>query len=325
MKKTVFIIMVVLMGSLLFGEQIGVLPEVLMPEQMVVLGDNCYILEEATISIYSLKDLKLIKKFGKKGEGPGEMLKLPFLTNGLSIADNKILVDAINKVLFFTPDGVFLKEVKKKGQQSNVLSLKNGYVATSIMPPSADEKKNNGTVNLTDKELNSKKVLYKQELGQQGSDFQMVADSLNVAVYDGKIFIEKSSEGYIIDVLDSTGKQLYRISKKVTPLEFTEKDKARVIEHFKTDKLVSSQIKGAGGWDAYKKRLNFHYPKHFPPILDLLVKDGKIYVRTHVSKDGKDQYHILDLKGKELKTVYLPKAIQAPLITQLFNRVVRLF
>ncbi|MCP4151121.1 MAG: hypothetical protein GY757_25480 [bacterium] len=253
------------------------------------------------------------------------MLKAPFLTNGMSSTGEKLLVDAINKILLFSADGGFLEEIRKKNQQSNVLQLGNGFVASSIVPPDSTEKKMYGSINLTDNKLSSKKILYKQIFGQQGKDFQMVPDSLIVAVYDNKIFIEKSSEGFIIDVLDSTGKQLYRITKKVTPLKFTDKDKEQILEQFKTDKLVSFQIKGAGGWDKYKKLLNFHYPQNFPPILDILVRNGKIYVRTFVTKNGKDQYHIFDLKGKELKTVYLPKAIPVPLLTQLFNRVVRLF
>ena len=63
----------------------------------------------------------------------------------------------------------------------------------------------------------------------------------------------------------------------------------------------------------------------FPPIRDILVKEGKIYVRTFITKDDKEKYHILDLKGKELKTVFLPKPMPASYITRLANRPVRFF
>ena len=42
------------------------------PSMFLVEFERIYILEDATVYIYSLKNKNLIKKFGKAGEGPGE-------------------------------------------------------------------------------------------------------------------------------------------------------------------------------------------------------------------------------------------------------------
>ncbi len=57
----------------------------------------------------------------------------------------------------------------------------------------------------------------------------------------------------------------------------------------------------------------------------MLVRNGKIYIRTYITQNDKEKYHIFDLKGKELKTVFLPKPMLASLVTRLVSRIVRFF
>jgi hypothetical protein len=325
MKKIVLVALAVVTACAyhLGGEQIGTLTEVLNPEQMVVGSERCYIMEGPTIFIYSLKDRTFIKKFGRKGEGPGEIAQVPFLTNGLAAFDNKILVDGTNKVIVFSGDGTMIKETRKKGQLANVLPLGNGYIATRIKL--GEDKRAYAAVTLMDGKFNASKDLYEQIMPQQGRSLQMVADTVNAVVYENKIFIEKSAEGFVIEVFDSKGNALYEIRKEVPPLKVTEKAKEVLLQELKNDKLAAFQIKQAGGWDNFKTRLDFQYPDNFPPIRDILVNNGKIYVRTFIAQNGKEKYHILDLKGKELKTVFLPKPVLAPLLTRILSRIVRFF
>lgn len=313
------------MACQLSGEKIAVLTEVLKPEQFVAAGDRCYIMEGTTIFIYSLKDFKLQKKFGRKGEGPGEMAQVPFISNALAaIGNNDILVDAINKIVIFSGDGTFLKEIRKKGPIANVLAVGNGFVATRVKPPGED-KTPYSAVTVMDAEMNISKELYAQPRPQQGRKIWLPPDTLHVAVYQDKIFIEKSDKGFIIEVFDSKGNALYKIKKEVPPLKVTAKDREALLRELRDDELAKLQIKQAGGWDEFKKLLDFYYPDHYPPIRDMLVKNGKIYVRTYITRNGKEQYRILDLKGKDLKTVFLPKPMLASMITRLLSRPVRFF
>ncbi len=43
------------------------------------IGNGCiYIQEKTTVFIYNLEDYKFVNKFGKEGEGPGELKINPF-------------------------------------------------------------------------------------------------------------------------------------------------------------------------------------------------------------------------------------------------------
>ncbi len=328
MKKIMIITLVVMavLTSFLIGEQTYTLTEVLKPDQLVVSGDRCFILQGATVFIYDLKEMTFIKKFGKKGEGPGEILSVPFISNGITAFDNKILIDAINKAVIFNNDGTFVKEFKKKGRVANVLPVGDGYVVTRLKPPSEDRKKVFAAVTLVDAEINVSKELHLHPMARQGRDVQMLSDVVYMGVYENKIFVEKSTEGFVIDVYDSKGNALYTIRKDIPPLKVTAKDKEIILQEFLNDRVVQFQMKQLGEtWEQFKKRINIRYPDTFSPIRDILVRDGKIYVRTYITKDGKEKYHILDLKGNELKTVFLPKPILAALVMRLVNRPVRFY
>ncbi len=325
MKKSLLIILVVFVVCQLSGEQTYTLTEVLNPDQLRVSGDRCYILQDETVFIYSLKDLKLIKQFGKKGEGPGEVMAIPFISNNLAVPGNKLMVDAINKVIFFSRDGVFEREIRKKGRVANVLPVGDGFVVTRLRPDE-DRKKGYAAITLMDAEMNVSKELHAQLVAQQGQDVQLVPDVANMVVYEDKIFVEKSTEGFVINVYDSKGNDLYKIRKDIPPLKVTAKIKEMLLKEFIEDRAVQFQMTQTGeSWDEFKKRFNLHYPDTLPHIRDILVKAGKIYIRTYITKDGKEKYHILDLKGKELKTVWLPRPILAPLVTRIVSRPVRLF
>jgi hypothetical protein len=92
------------------------LPELLSPELIRVDENKIYITEKANIYIYSKKDFKLVKKFGKKGAGPEEF-RIGF-ANGMlwiSVIPNCIFVHSIGKISYFTTEGKFINE-KRLGQ-----------------------------------------------------------------------------------------------------------------------------------------------------------------------------------------------------------------
>ena len=65
MKKImiIFILSLLFMVSIKLAERLETLEEVLVPEMIRVSGDELYILEGASIHVYSLKDLILLPKF----------------------------------------------------------------------------------------------------------------------------------------------------------------------------------------------------------------------------------------------------------------------
>ena len=113
MKKVwVFIVFLFLIFSI-HGKKIAKLEELIKPDIMFMGNGRMYITEGASIFIYSLKDYKLIKKFGKEGEGPKEFKISPFGAPMLVYPfEDKIFINSNAKISYFTQDGEFIKEVR---------------------------------------------------------------------------------------------------------------------------------------------------------------------------------------------------------------------
>jgi hypothetical protein len=60
--------------------------------------------------LYSLEDFKLVKKFGKRGEGPGEIMG--FNRVHLHVQPDKIMLSNPHKIMYFPKQGDFLKEFR---------------------------------------------------------------------------------------------------------------------------------------------------------------------------------------------------------------------
>jgi uncharacterized protein YlbG (UPF0298 family) len=86
------------------------LPEIINPDSITVDKDHIYITDFPSVYIYSLKDYRLIKKFGRVGEGPKEWLKYALL----SLHDNYLVISDQNKMLFFSKTGDYIKEIKAR-------------------------------------------------------------------------------------------------------------------------------------------------------------------------------------------------------------------
>ncbi len=57
-----------------------------------------------------------------------------------------------------------------------------------------------------------------------------------------------------------------------------------------------------------EERLVFPDPEHFPPVQSMIIKDGKIYLKTFKKKGNEFEFIVLNLKGDEVKKLFLPDA-----------------
>jgi len=81
---------------------------------MAVDDTQLYVTQEASVFIYSLKDFKLVKKFGSAGQGPQEFFLVPTVPLTIDVQMDQIIAVSIRKVSYFTKQGEFIKEVKMK-------------------------------------------------------------------------------------------------------------------------------------------------------------------------------------------------------------------
>ena len=327
MKKLKFFILMlavsIVVTGFVFSAQIKPLPKVMRPDNMAVDGNELYVVEGAVVTVYSLKDSSTIRKFGKKGEGPGELKVVSMLPNNLKILDQKLFVDGMDKVIFFSKNFKFLKEIKKKYMTFKTVPVGNNFVAMRIVP----YKKNiyHFVVLLLDREMNILKELHKQEYRETDTDIDMVLDSIHFSVYKDQIFIETSNKGFVIEIFDSNGSSQGVIRKKVRTQKITEADKKAILENFKEDNLVRMMVEREGGWKNFKNKMNFVFPDIFPPIQDIMVVQDKIYVSTYWQKNHTRKFIIMDLQGNILNSVYLPIPHESSFLTKTMGRDNRFF
>ena len=78
MKRKLIWLLCLIATVNLAANKIVNLSQLARPAILVADYEKLYILEKTTIYIYSAKDYKLIKKFGREGEGPKEFKTQPF-------------------------------------------------------------------------------------------------------------------------------------------------------------------------------------------------------------------------------------------------------
>jgi hypothetical protein len=304
MKKWLIFLSMVMVGSLTFAGKLGILTQVLTPEMVEVSDNEIYVVEGSSIFMYSHKDLSFIRKFGKNGEGPGELKANPSITNLLFASGDSLLFVGIDKAIRFAKTGQVIKEFKIPAITNYLYPMGKNYVG--IRFKAINQQKPNIVVVLFNQEIAEIKELYAQEMSGGQNLVNLTSDALNVSVYKDKIFIDQSPKGFVISVLDANGNQLYRVEKEYKKIKFTEEHKEMALNRIKQEKAIRTV-----GWDNLKNLIKIIHDDYLPPIQDMTVTDERIYVKTYQKQGDKDEFIIMDLKGNILKKVYLP-AVKEP-------------
>lgn len=293
MKRISLPLFLLFVSSFVFAGQVIPLPGLLKPQRIYIDQEQFFITEGATISIYSLKDFKLQKKFGKRGEGPGE-----FKESGegikLEFKPENIIVISYGRISYFTRDGQFIKEARiSNPRRFEFQELGSGFVGTEL---TVEKKGVFFTVNLFDKNLKKGKEIYrfKHPFYPRSKPINPVfLRTSTYYVYREKIFYD--DEDGIIHVLDSSGKELYSIRHRYERVKVKDIHRNRYLMFWKLDLKPE--------YDAFKDRLRF--PAAFPPIRNFHIIDNKIYVITYKEKYNRCKMLVFDMGGKLLKEVFV--------------------
>ncbi|UCH96610.1 MAG: hypothetical protein JSV88_07105 [Candidatus Aminicenantes bacterium] len=323
MKTFILVIVFLILASLGFPEIVGPLPEIMKPDNIAVYENELAVVEGAEISLYSLKDLKLKRKFGQKGEGPGELqVYTNVFYNKVSVFPDYIFVVGYTKFIFFSREGKFMKERKKHFLVVQAVPTGENFVVKRVRIDN-DNKTMLNCISLYNSQMQEVKELYCQKFVQQGqapaAKLDMIMDLLNFKVYDDKVFIEKSPKGFVIEVFDLKGNRLYQIEKDYEKIKVTEAHKKETIERFKEDPRIRVGINQVGSWNELKKFFTMTFADFFPAMQSLDISNQKIYVQTSKVVDNKSEYVIMDLKGKVIKRVYLPWFENTPMMSKILG------
>jgi len=284
------------------------LPEVLMPRYIAVSGNRIYIAEKTSIHIYSKKDLVYIKKAGRQGEGPGEFR----LIMGLTAGDNYVSGSDPARILFFSPNGEYIRELKSTAFCTHFAPL--GRI--SVGSDAIDEN-NVGyyTINLFDRHLEKGMELFRFErIMQTKSHFNPLKKQSSFYVSNEKVFLNDSNRQ--IFCFNSNGKKINTITLKEPPLTVAKEFKTNFMDYLKNHKRLNVM------YEMFKNSTQF--PKYFPIIQFFRVDATHIYVITYQQKNRDYRCVILDHQGKLLKKTFLPvrfKDIRTPFPFDIKNNV----
>ena len=256
MKKTVLIVTILLCAFFLYPEKVATLTDLSNPLIMQVDENQLYISDKENVFIYSLKDFKLRKKFGRAGEGPREFKIHPKVNMGSDIIDvcpDYILVNSIGKLSLFTKNGEYLHE-KRSVSMGRFSMLGEKYVGHNF---TAHNGQNYIVTGIFDSTLRKvEKELHRQKGwnfdGKKMDSFAVRGGFFFIA--DNHIFLENEMKEIL--VFDETGEKISTIKPAIKPVKVTESYKKRYWDLIK---------KTPGTKDIYRElRDKVQFPEYFP-------------------------------------------------------------
>ena len=230
---------------------------------------------------------KFISSFGKKGQGPGEIINPSFFC--ICKNDEIVITDfaRINTVMF-NKKGEFLKEIRLPFRMRAVLPLENGkYIG---LRQSIDREG-------FEPSLQSFLCLYSsefskiKELDRQRPFDYMTTDKIDGIpqifhweVHDRRIYTGNGRRGYEISVYDLDGNLVRKIRKKYKPIEVPEEYKQNYMSQFPKN---------------HRLRKKVFFSTNMPPYREFFVDDaGRIFVMTY-EKNGNSEKYMYDIFNHE--------------------------
>jgi len=244
---------------------------------------NVYIVNAGSYGdvIYKFDSVgKYLFSFCRVGQGPGETGDFP----KIRVTDNDEISIAKNmKILFFSAEGKYLKEVRTKVNFYNALYLENGnyLIRTVSLPLENDPSFTENKIILYDSHFNEIKILGR--VIHENVNVKKLKGTFHNLVCEvdaGKIFIGNQEEEYEIKVYDYNGKLVKKIKKDYKKIPVSEEYKKRFMSSFNEDPQIFAFI---------EKRI--YFPDYLPPFHYFTTDEkGRIYVMTYEKGTSEKEY-----------------------------------
>ena len=135
MKKSYCLFLIFLFFQVIFCKEVSTLNELTHPRNFEISGQFIYVLDGATVFTYSLKDYKFLFKFGRKGNGPGELTDMTDYPIIMQKSKNGILLKSFNKLISYNSRGIVLKETKIPYFAFQVVPAEDNFVISKFVAP----------------------------------------------------------------------------------------------------------------------------------------------------------------------------------------------
>lgn len=296
--KLIIPIIIILLPGVLNGEMVSVLEELEKPTIIALDEQQLYVTDKTTVHIYSLKDYKYVKKFGRSGEGPQEFRAMAYVIP----QKDRLLIWSPGKISYYSKDGVFQSEKRTKGALGGALfkPLNNNFVGLS------QHRGKDGiftVLNLYDQELNKIKEVKRLKLTDAAaSKINLFNGNIPYDAFNGKAYID-TMKGFAIQVVNEKGEELSIIEQKsYKQRQFNDDDEKKIRE------LISKATPGQYAF--IKDRID--WPKYYPAIMIFNIDPGakKLAVIAWKQENDKHECYIYSLGGKLEKRMLLPMVLQ---------------
>lgn len=297
MKKQYLLFMLGLVLIYTLTADVITLTDLANPDSITVTEDEVILTQGPRIFIYNLKDLKLKKSFGKEGEGPREFKVTSYMEKSLviNIQPGRMLVSSVGKLSIYDRSGKYIKEIKSSHNAfgNRFIGLGKGYVGTGT---ANTNKKSFITLNIHDKKLNKLKEVYKWASPYQpGVGTSVYQEPIVFQTFNNNLYIVKGAN-FKIDIFNKKGNKIHSFNQNYKKIKVAKQRKDQVIKYLKTDPATKNIFQ-------YMKPIVF--PEHYPAIRTFLIADEKIYIVTYERENNKNEFIVLNLKGKFVKKVFL--------------------
>jgi hypothetical protein len=247
------------------------------------------------------KNGKFTRKFGKKGQGPGEIMS----PMGIGMVDHKLITvndSGNNRFAYYSMTGECKKETNRGAHRLfQGLADQDGNIYGITL-------KFGDTVNQElikyDSHFTALKKIASIALPKEPPPAELMERTL-FSVKDDGSFLWASTYTYELYLHDRNGDPVRKIRKDFDQTKINEENFKKIAPRFYPDRPIPSSF-----------RIPSHWPEHYPVFTDLLRDDmGRIYVRLFPLHDGDlALYDVFDPEGRYFAVLSHPQKEKIVLI-----------
>jgi hypothetical protein len=305
-KTRIFLsLLLLLIVSPGFAVKLAVLPELNRPSYIEIRDDEAYVLDDTVVKVYSLKDCRLLRQFGKTGNGPGELMPNDEIPLQMQLVNGQVFLNSQTKFIHYSYAGEVLKEKATHFMCMQILLLGKNYCISRVNFTQKMEIFFH--IILYDPDLNPLKTIYtskptstirshgKAIIPANFTYLKLAPSGKRLYVFSGR------QEDFQVLVFDLHGKPLKPIKMDYQCPKWTDAFKQEFIDWFKTFPRFSAM---GGNEDLIKQYIEF--PVYLPAIRDILPGEKRLYVQTYKKKKNDSEFFVFDENARLVKQVFLP-------------------
>jgi hypothetical protein len=303
-KTRIFLLLLLLLSVFPgFAVKLAVLPELNRPSFIEIRDDEVYVLDDTVVKVYSLKDCRLLRQFGKRGNGPGELMPNDEIPLQMQLVNGQVFLNSQTKFIHYSYAGEVLKEKAAHFVWMQISPLGKDYCISRR--DYTRSKEIFFHIMLYDRDLNPLKTIYTSKptstIRSRGkviipSNFtymKLAPSGKRLYIFSGR------QEDFQVLVFDLQGKPLKPIKMDYQRPKWTDSFKKEVIDWFKTLPWGNRLSE-----DLIKQYVEF--PVYLPAIRNILTGENRLYVQTYKKKANDSEFFVFDENAQLIKQVFLP-------------------